>query len=429
MPREWGRARASDTDGNSAMASNVQTTTSDAAAEVIAEVREAMYSDSGRLDPYPHYARLRELGPIVTAPDGLVLITGYAEQSEFLKDHRFTKHPERRLEAGGWPDWRERPSLYLMFEGMLFLNPPDHTRLRRLVAAAFTPRRVKQMRPVVQKITDDMLDTLPSGRVNFVEEFAFPMPIAVVGALLGVPAEDWGMFQALAADWTIVMDDLSPATVDRADESANTMIEYFEGLARERARRPQDDVISGMVAAQGDDRLTRRELITMAALMLVAGFETTSGLLSKGLYALLEHPEQAARLRDEPELAPSAVEELLRFDAPVQLVLNRTAEQDTEVAGVALGARQPVMSIIGQGNRDPRVFSRPDELILDRQEGPSLSFGGGVHYCIGASLARLEAEVVFPTVLRRFPDITMAGPRVPRSSLVISGLDDLPVSL
>lgn len=411
------------------MTTDVQTSITDDTVQVIAEVREAMYTDSGRLDPYPHYRRLQEIGPILTAPDGLVLITGYAEQAEFLKDHRFTKHPERRLEANGWPNWREVPSLRMMFEGMLFLNPPDHTRLRRLVAAAFTPRRVQQLRPVVQKITDDMLDALPRGtRINFVKDFAFPMPIAVVGALLGVPEKDWGMFQELAADWTIVMDDLSPETVAKADVSANTMTDYFVELAQEKAKRPTDDVISVMAAAQGE-KVTPQELVTMAALMLVAGFETTSGLLAKGLHSLIVNPEQADRLRHDPEITASAVEELLRYDAPVQLVVNRVAEQDTEVAGVPIAARQPVLSIVGQGNRDPRVFSRPDELLLDRQEGPSISFGGGVHYCIGASLARLESEVVFPTVLRRFPDIAMAAERTPRRSLVISGLDDMPVTL
>ncbi len=359
----------------------------------------------------------------------MVLISGYAEQSAFLKDHRLTKHPGRRLAAAGWPGWRDRPSLRLMFEGMLFLNPPEHTRLRRLVSAAFTPGRVERMRPVVEQITANMLDALPPGTVNFVEDFAFPMPIAVVGALLGVPANDWPMFQSLARNWTLVLDNVNPATIERADQAAIAMGDCFAGLASARARQPRDDLISAMVAAQGDDKLTGQELVTMAALLLVAGFETSSGLLSKGLAALLNHPEQAARLRAEPRLAAPATEELLRFDSPIQLVLNRTAEEDLQVAGIRLAARQPAMALVGGGNRDPAVFTRPDELILDRQEASPLSFGGGIHYCLGASLARLEAQVALPAVLRRFPGIELAGPPVPRAGHVVSGLLSLPVSV
>ncbi|AKN71782.1 cytochrome P450 [Streptomyces sp. PBH53] len=408
---------------------NGRSTSGTDTSQIVADVLEEMYSDSGRANPYPLYAQLRELGPVVTAPDGTVLISGYAEQRAFLQDHRLTKHPGRRLAAAGWPDWRDRPSLQLMFESMLFLNPPEHTRLRRLVSAAFTPSRVERMRPVVEEITADLLDALPGGTVNFVEDFALPMPIAVVAALLGVPSSDWPMFQSLARDWTLVLDDISPATVDRADQAAIEMGETFTRLAKDRAKHPRDDMMSVIVAAQGDDKLTGRELVTMAALLLVAGFETSSGLLSKGLVALLRHPEQAARLRAEPDLAVSAAEELIRYDSPIQLVPNRTAEEDIEVAGVKLAARQPVIAVIGAGNRDPKVFSRPEELTLDRQEAPPLSFGGGVHYCLGAPLARIEAQVALPAVLRRFPDIELAGTPVPRAGHVISGLLKLPVSL
>lgn len=396
---------------------------------IITEVLEGIYSESGRANPYPLYARLRELGPVVTAPNGTVLISGYAEQSAFLKDHRLAKHPGRRLAASGWPDWMDHPSLRLMFDSMMFLNPPRHTRLRRLVSASFTPGRVQRLRPVVEQITADMLDAIPHGTTNFVQDFALPMPIAVVGALLGVPSSDWSLFQSLAADWTLVLDNVNPDTVERADRSATEMEECVARLAEERARNPQDDLISAMIAAQGDDKLTRQELVTMAALLLVAGFETTSGLLSKGLAALLRNPAQAARLRDEPELAAPAIEELVRFDAPVQFVANRTAEEDIEVAGIKLAAGQPAWALIGAGNHDPSVYTRPDELILDRQEAPPLSYGGGIHYCIGASLARLEAQVALPTILRTYPAIELAGTPTPRASHLISGLLTLPITI
>lgn len=406
-----------------------QSTSSTDSARIITEVLDGIYSESGRANPYPLYDRLRALGPVVTAPNGTILISGYAEQLAFMKDHRLKKHPGRRLAATGWPDWKDHPSLLMMFDSMMFLNPPRHTRLRRLVSAAFTPGRVQRMRPVVEQITADMLDALPRGTVNWVEHFALPMPIAVVGALLGVPRSDWPLFQSLAADWTLVLDNVNPDTVERADRAVLKMEECIAGLAEDRTKQPRDDLISALVAAQGDDKLTHRELVTMASLLLVAGFETTSGLLSKGLAALLNHPEQAARLRAEPELAAPAIEELVRFDAPVQFVANRTAEEDLEVAGFKLTAGQPAWALIGAGNRDPSVFTRPDELILDRQEAPSLSYGGGIHYCIGAALARLEAQVALPAVLRKFPGMEPAGTPTPRASHLISGYINLPVSV
>jgi cytochrome P450 len=397
---------------------------------LIKELLDGIYSDAGRANPYPYYAKLRELGPVVTAPNGTVLITGYHETAAFLKDHRLTKHPGRRLAANGWPDWWDHPSLRLMFDSMMFLNAPEHTRLRRLVSAGFTPGRVAGMRPVVEKIAMDMLNALPSGTVDFVDDFALPLPIAVVAALLGVPTEDWPLFQRLASDWTLVLDDISRPTVEQADRAAKDMEDCIGELAKQRARHPQDDLISAMVAAQGDEKLTRRELTTMGCLLLVAGFETTSGLLSKGLVALLDHPDQADRLRNEPEIATPAMEEIVRFDAPVQLVANRTSEEDIEVGGLfKLEARQPAWGMIGAANRDPKVYSRPDELILDRKEAAPLAYGGGIHYCIGASLARMEGNVVLPTLLRRFPDLALAGPPVPRRGHLISGLLHLPISI
>jgi cytochrome P450 len=398
--------------------------------QIVGEVLAGLASEAGRSDPYPFYQRLRDLGAAAVAPDGTVIAWGYPELAALLRDHRLRKGPERVLTAAGYPDWRQRPALRLMFTSLLMLNPPTHTRLRRLVSAVFTARRVERLRPAVEHIVLAALDSM-SGECDFVAEFAFPLPVNVIGELLGVPASDRSMFQSLARDWITVLEDLRPEVVDRADPAASAIGDYLAELAKSRSRLPGDDLISAMTAAADGDQLTADELVTMAALLLAAGFETTTGLLSLGLVALLSFPEQAALLRKAPsaELAASATEELLRFDAPVQLLLSRTAAEDLSVAGISLAAGQRVTSLLGAGNRDPAVFPDPDTLRLGRGGSPSLSFGGGIHYCLGAPLARLEASVAFPALLSRFPELALAGPPVPRSGIGFRGHGRLPVSV
>jgi cytochrome P450 len=399
-------------------------------AEAVAgEVFAALFSAAGRADPYPLYERLRRYGPAVTTPDGMLLVSGYATLSALLRDHRLVKAPERTLAAAGYPDWQTRPSLRLMFTSLLMLNQPAHTRLRRLVSGVFTARRVERLRPAVEKIVDDGLARL-DGAADFVDAFAFPLPVNVIGELLGIPASDRPLFQGLARDWVTVLEDLRPAAVDRGDRAAAEIGAYLGALAADRARRPADDLISAMVSALDGDKLTDEELVTMAALLLVAGFETTTGLLSNGLVALLSFPEQAARLRGSvpPGLAASATEELLRFDAPVQLLFSRIVEEDMSAAGLRLTTGQRVTTLLGAGNRDPAVFSSPNSLMLDRREQPSLSFGGGIHYCLGAPLARLEAAVAFPALLSRYPRLALAGTPVGRAGVGFRGHARLPVA-
>ena len=405
------------------------TTTAQPAEAVAGEVFAGLFSEAGRADPYPLYARLRPFGPAVTTPDGMLLVSGYTAMAALLRDHRLVKAPERTLAAAGYPDWQARPALRLMFTSLLLLNPPAHTRLRRLVSGVFTARRVELLRPAVEKIVEDGIAALDGGG-DFVDAFAFPLPVNVIGELLGVPAGDRPMFQSLARDWVTVLEDLRPEAVDRGDRAAAEIGAYLGALAGERARRPADDLISAMTSALDGDRLTEEELVTMAALLLAAGFETTTGLLSNGLVALLSFPEQAALLRNPatPGLAESATEELLRFDSPAQMLFNRVAEADMEVAGLRLAAGQRVTTLLGAGNRDPAVFSSPDALILGRREQPPLSFGGGIHYCLGAPLARLEATVAFPALLARYPRLALAGPPVRRAGAAFRGHTRLPVA-
>ena len=391
-----------------------------------AELLAALAEPEGRADPYPLYDQLRALGPAVTAPDGTLVVTGYRDCSALLRDHRLRKAPERPLAAAGYPDWRDRPSLQLMFTSILSLDPPAHTRLRRLVSATFTARRVQGLRPAVEQIVAQACEQV-AGDNDFVACFAFPLPVTVIGELLGIPAADRPMFRGLVRDWAAVLEVLSPPVVDRADAAASAISGYLADLAAHRRIYPADDLISALAGAADGDTLTQDELVTMAALLLAAGFETTTGLLANGLLALLAHPGQARRLRTGAGLAAPAVEELLRYDSPAQLTA-RNAPAGVDVAGLITSEGQPVVALLGAANRDPEAFSDPDRLILDRAERPALSFGGGIHYCLGAPLARLEAQIAFPALLSRFPRLALTGEPTWRDGLVIHDLSSLPVS-
>ena len=387
-------------------------------------------SPAGETNPYPIYRRLRDLGEVVTGPDDSLIVTGYRPCSALLRDHRLRKNPGRLLSGAGFPDWEQRPALRLMFKSLLMINPPEHTRLRGLVSRVFTAHRIAELRPAVEAIADGLLDEL-HGAVEFVDAVAFPFPVTVVGELLGVPAADRAMFRGLVNDWATVLELLNPPAVDRADAAATAIVDYFEQLIAARRADPRDDLVSALANAPAGSEppLSDEELIRTAALILAAGFETTTGLLANGLVALLEHPHEADRLRREPQLAKSAVDELLRYDAPVQLIYGRTAVDDVVIGDVALHAGQRVINILGAANRDPSFFSSPDDLILDRDEGVPLSFGAGIHHCLGAALARLEGQVMFPRLLRRFPGLELVGEPRRRPGLTVRSFDTLPVSL
>jgi len=393
---------------------------------VVAEVMATLASPAGQVDPYPHYARLRAFGPAVTAPDGAAVAVGYRACAAVLRHHELAKSPARALAAAGYPDWAGRPSLRMMFGSILMLNPPVHTRLRSIVSGAFTARRIAALRPAVQRIVDDLCDQL-AGDTDFVATMAFPLPVTVIGELLGIPAADRPQFQTLVRDWAMVLELLSPLAVDTADVAATQIADYLERLAAERRSRPCEDLVSTLVANEGTDRLSGEELVTMLALLLAAGFETTTGLLTNGLLALLAHPDQAGWLRAHPDAASTAVEELLRYDSPVQMLFGRQASTGLDLPELSLDPGQRVITLLGAANRDPQVFDEPDALRLDRPGPAHVSFGGGIHYCLGAPLARLEASVAFPTLLARFPRIELAGPPVHRQGLALHGHTALPV--
>ena len=378
---------------------------------------------TGREDPYPAYGRLREIAPLVRADDGALVATTYADCATVVRDGRFGHMPREMLGFIGLADWAEHPALRLLFTSILTLNPPDHTRLRRLVSSAFTARRVQALRPAVEGLVGDLLGAL-DGDPDFVRAFAFPLPVNVIGELLGVPPADRAQFQTLVGDWSQVLENLSPEVLAKADPAAATIRDYLAGLAAERRRAPAADLLSALVAAEEQgDRLTEDELLTMAALLFAAGFETTTNLLSNGLVALLRNPAEIPALHADPA---TAVEELLRYDTPVQLV-SRVVYEDVELGGVTVDAGERLVAYLGAGNRDPQRFAEPDRLDLGRTDNAPLSFGGGIHYCLGAPLARLEAQVAFPALLRRFPALSLAGDPVRRDSLTIRGYTAMPV--
>lgn len=387
----------------------------------------AFVSRAGRDDPYPVYRELLRRPALPRLGDGSLMITRFADCSAVLRSPDVGHSDD--VGAGRVPDWRDHVSLLTFGTSLLGLDPPVHTRLRRLVSGAFTVRRVGALRAAVAAIVHELLEHLDE-ETDFIRHFAFPLPIAVIGELLGVPRADQPPFRQLARDWTQVLDVTTPRVLARADAAAVEIRSYLGDLAEERRARPRADLMSALVAPTPEgDGLTPDELVTMAALLFAAGFETATHLLGNGLVALLDNPDQLQRWRSarDEAVAESAVDELLRFAAPVQIARRKTLRPmvigDTEMA-----AGEKLTVCLGAANRDPARFTDPDRLDLTRAEGGSLAFGAGVHYCLGAPLARLEGQVAFPALLRRFPNLALAGPGVRRVSLTLRGYLRLPIT-
>jgi cytochrome P450 len=392
--------------------------------EVLFELTQPL----GRDNPYPRYEVLRRKAPVARAPDGALVVSRYADCDVVLHDARYGRaDPDDIFGPAGLADWRDHSGVRTVFTSMLSVNPPNHTRLRRLVSRVFTARQVVRLRQAVTALVDALLDGL-DGDVDFIDAFAFPLPVAVIGELLGIPEADRAAFQPLVRDWTLLLDVFGPEVLQRGDAAATEIRDYLATLAAERRRQPREDLLSALVAATDEgDRLTEDELLTTGALLFAAGFETTTHLLGNGLVALLDNPDQLELMRRNQELATSAVEELLRFDSPVQ-INTRTALTDTEVAGLPVPRGERVVCYLGAGNRDPQRFDDPDRLDITRHPNAPLSFGGGIHYCLGAPLARLEAQVAIPALLDRYPKIRIAGQPRRRESLTLRGYLSLPVS-
>lgn len=314
---------------------------------------------------------------------------------------------------------------------MTDVDPPDHTRLRNLTQRAFTPRVVEVMRSRVAAFAEDLLGTAAgSGEVDLIEALAYPLPVLVIAAMLGVPSEDRAHFQRWSADMADSMDPMTHGPRSEAGrEARNQLRRYLGGIAEQRRRRPEDDMISRLVEAEEQgDRLSKDELLDMCVLLLAAGHETTVNLIGNGINALLDHPEELERLRARPELMESAVEEFLRYDSPVQMN-SRVPIEDVELGGCTLRRGQMILILVGSANRDPDEFADPDRLDIGRRTNRHLAFGRGIHFCLAAPLARMEAQIAIGRLLERFPNLRRAGDPTRRPNPVFRGLATLPVSL
>lgn len=380
-------------------------------------------------DPHAFYRGLRDKGPVhpVTSDHAVAgwMITGYEPAREALNHPGLHKSADRATAVLEKVEGRQA-RLGRLTANMLAADPPDHTRLRKLVNKAFTVRAMDALRPRIEEIADGLL-TDPPGRADLVADFAEPLPITVICELLGVPFHDRSGFQK----WTSTLLSTDPAE-DRS-AAARAMGDYLTALVQAKRADPADDMLSALVRARDeDDRLSERELISMAFLLLVAGHETTVNLVASGTLALLENPDQLDRLRADHSLVPNAIEEFLRYDGPVNLATIRYTEEPVTIGGFEVPAESLVHVALPAANRDPSHYPDPDALDITRDASNHLAFGYGIHFCVGARLARLEAEIAFTHLLERFPDLRLAVPAESlawRDSFRIRSLRALPVHL
>jgi cytochrome P450 PksS len=388
-----------------------------------------------KADPYPFYARLRGESPVfrvrLPTKQPAWLITRYDDVAALLKDERFVKD---KLNALSPDQARKQPWVPSLFKplarNMLDVDPPDHTRLRQLVHRAFTPRLVERLRGRIQSLTEELIVAAERrGRMDLIADYALPIPTTIIAEMLGVPASDRHRFHRWSG--VIVASDPSGWRMARAIPSAIAFLRYIRKLVKARRANPRDDLVTALVQAEEEgSRLNEDELVSMVFLLLIAGHETTVNLIGNGMLALLRHPDQMKRLRDQPDMIKVAVEELLRFDGPLETATERYAREDVEVAGTVIPRGELVYAVLASANRDERQFPDPDRLDLSREPNRHLAFGLGAHYCLGAPLARLEGQIAIGTLVSRLPDLRAApGPLRWRRGLVLRGLAALPVEL
>jgi cytochrome P450 len=381
-------------------------------------------------DPYAVYRTIREQGPVIRTPAGLVAVSGHAECASVLRDARF-----------GWGDGASVAEHFStapdgsVVRPFIFMDPPEHTRVRALVSKAFAARRVDRMRARAHELVVELVETAREkaggGPVDLMSAVAHPLPAILLGELLGVPADNHERFRRLSADIAHGLDPsffLSPEEVARRDNARAELNAYFAELAEERRAAPADDLLSELVAVEEEgDRLSGHELLVTCTLLLSAGYATIVNLIGNGMFAVLQRPDQLAWLRANPDQVAGAVEEMLRFDPPVQMI-SRTALAEAELAGTTIAPGEQLMLMIGAAGHDPAVYEDPDSLVLSRPAGRNLGFGLGAHFCVGAPMARLTAQVAVGTLAGLDLElVTTEPPRVP--NIIMRGLSELPVRL
>ena len=386
-------------------------------------------------DPYPHYARLRTTDPMHLTPLGMYVASRHAEASLVMRDKRFGKdYPERTKRRYG-PEIMQEPMFRSFSLTMLQQDPPDHTRLRGLVVKAFTARRVEDMRPRIQQIVDETLDRIiPLGKMELIEDFAFRLPVTIICDMLGIPEEHRELFYTGSRNSGRILEPvpLSPEEIKQGN-ATNAMTEmYFQNLFELRRRSPGDDLTTQLVQAEDDgSKLSNEELTANIVLLFGAGHETTVNLIGNGLLALHRNPDQLALLKANPALITNAIEEFLRYDSSVQMTGRVALEDIDDLGGKKIPKGESVLCLLGSANHDPAIYpDRPDSLDITRPNVRPLSFGGGIHFCLGAQLARIEAEVAIATLLRRLPDLKLDDAENPewRPTFVLRGLKQLPAS-
>lgn len=387
------------------------------------------------VNPYPQLHRLREEDPVHWSSTlGVWILTRYADVHAALRDSRFS------CMAGRWDQYEKfflrggsatSPMAEMYSKWMLQLDPPDHTRLRGLVNKAFTPRVVEAMRPRIQAMVDDIIDrSIESGNMEVMDELAFPLPILVIADLLGVPREDYEKIRT----WThALLPSLSPAISAQGVARVNDIIveyrEYFRALARERQREPKNDMLSALIAARDEgQKLSEEELLATCILLAFAGHATTAQLTGRAVLTLLQYPDQLEKLRKDPSLVGGAIEEVCRYESMLQLVY-RTTTEEVKIGDKTIPPRQMVFVSLAGANRDPAQFPDPDRFDIERNSSKHVAFAYGIHYCVGAPLARLEGQIAINTILRRMQDLRLVTEGIKREpSLLLRGLVKLPVT-
>lgn len=377
-------------------------------------------------DPHPHYHRLRAEKPIWWIPEwDEFVFTRFEDCERILRDPTMSSDPAKR---------RVQPPILELGEGlerprtMLLMDAPDHTRLRKLVSKAFTPRTVERLRVHVAELATSMLDAVDPAGFDLIAGLGYPLPVTVICELLGIPAEDQHLFGPWSSDASRMLDgDLDAATIQRGTLAFMSLVNYLNGIFEERRAHPRDDLLSALLAAEeAGDKLTEEELRATVVLLFVAGHETTTNLIGNGTVALLRQRDQWERLVADPSLAPGAVEEVLRFDGPVHLTA-RTATVPLEIDGVSIEPGQGLVTLLAAANRDPARFGDPDRLDIGRPDSHHLTFSQGAHYCLGAALARLEGQEVFKALTGRFPTLELTDEPVHRDHFVLRGYQAVPV--
>ncbi|NUP50063.1 MAG: cytochrome P450 [Catenulispora sp.] len=401
------------------------------------DIMGALLTAEGRDDPYPLYDEALRLGPAASAGDDFALVSGYELANRILRDPAFGVW-DHRLRAKTWgAELMARPSVRSMERSILYSNAPDHARMRTLISSVFTPRRVSALEPMIEAAVATLLDRLADegadgAVVDFMDRFAYQLPVSVICDLLGIPEGDRETFRRLATQLAAVLDFFDNVEgLDPADAAWLELEPYFRTLIAERRKRPAEDLTSALIAAcdADDARLDEAELLGNLTLLLIAGFETTANLFGNGVQLLFQHPEAADDLRLGTARYAGFAEEVLRYDSPVQLTTRVALSDGLMVGDVAVSAGTEVAILIGAAHRDPRRYEEPSRFDPRRLDVNPLSFGAGAHYCVGSVLARTEAALGFPRLLERFPAMAAAGEPTRNDRLVLRGYSQLPVTV